>query len=286
MSLRFLLLAFALVAAARAATPLEDAIGLYKERKFPEARAAFEKITAEEPKNAAACYYLGMTLVRRGDDKAMEDALPWLEKASALEPTNAHYLADYGGISMSLAGKTKSISAATKGRDAMEKSLTMDPDNLDAREGLMQYYLQAPFFIGGSSSKAAAQLEEIRKRDPKRATMIQLNTRIAAKQFDEAFTLCDEMLAKTPNDFFALFQYSRVALASDRNLERGLECLKKYIALAPTASDTAKPVIAWIRAGDIQKKLGHLDEARVAYQTALQLQPGNKAATAALAALK
>ena len=54
----------------------------------------------------------------------------------------------------------------------MEKAIQLDPDNLDAREGLFQYYTQAPFFVGGSASKAAAQLEEIRRRDVDRGTAL------------------------------------------------------------------------------------------------------------------
>jgi tetratricopeptide (TPR) repeat protein len=285
MRLRLFLQGFILSAVVHAATPLEDAISLYKGKKYPDAREALEKIVAAEPGNAPACYYLGMTLLRRGDGKAMEDALPWLEKAAKLEPTNALYLADYGGISMSVAGKTRSLSAATKGREAMEKSLTINPDNLDAREGLFRFYTEAPWPIG-SSSKAAVQLEEIRKRDPNRATMISLNAKISAKQFDEAFKLCDELLAKSPDAFFALFQYARIALASGQNLERGLACLQRYIALAVKTPDGPKPAIAWVRIGNIQEKLARPAEARTAYETALQLEPGNRAAAAALASLK
>src|ERR1051326_650023 len=214
-------------AVATAAESIEEAKKLYNEKRFPEARELLEKIATAEPNNAAAAYYLGMTLVRRGDGKGMEDALPWLEKAAKLEPNNALYLADYGGVSMSVAGKTRSFTAATRGRDAMEKSLTLNPDNLDAREGLYRFYNEAPWPLG-SSSKASNQLDEIRKRDPHRATMITLNSKISAKQYDDAFKLCDEMLAKNPDELFALFQYARVALASGQNLERGLSCLKKY----------------------------------------------------------
>lgn len=286
MSLRFLLLALASSALAHAATPLDEAIALFKEKRYPEARAALEKIATADPTDARACYYLGMTLLRRGDSKAREDALPWLEKAAQLEPRNATYLADYGGTSMLVAEKTRSLGAATKGRDAMEKSLTIDPENIEARVGLWRFYAEAPWPIG-SSSKAAAQLAEITKRDPKRAVMVQLDASISAKKFEEAFRRCDELLAKTPDDFFALFQYARVALASGQRLDRGVACLEKYIALASAdRSGTANLVLAWVRLGNLHEKRGRADDARTAYQKALELQPGEKTAAAALANLR
>jgi predicted Zn-dependent protease len=55
MHFRTLALALLLPAAALAG-PLDDAIALYHAKQYPEARAALEKLTAAEPKNAAACY--------------------------------------------------------------------------------------------------------------------------------------------------------------------------------------------------------------------------------------
>jgi tetratricopeptide (TPR) repeat protein len=288
MSLRIVFAALVLGAVARAASPLDEAIDLYKQKKYPDARTAFEKITAAEPKNAAACYYLGMTMTRRGDDKAREDALPWLEKAATLEPSNPTYLADYGGIAMLVADQRHSLSSlglVRKGRDAMEKSLTIDPNNIEARVGLWRFYTEAPLGLG-DDSKAALHLAEIRKQDPKRGALILIDAEIRLKKFGDAFKFCDELLAKTPDDFFALFQYARVSLASGQNLEPALVGLQKYVALASASPGKANPALAWIRMGNIHEKLGHVNEARSAYEAALRLQPDDSAAAAALAKLK
>ncbi|PHX84711.1 MAG: hypothetical protein CK538_10665, partial [Opitutia bacterium] len=85
-------LIFGLVISAAQAASLSAAIELYAAKKYPEARLALEKITAAEPKNAAAAYYYGMTIRRRGDTTALADAVPWLAKAAELEPTNPTYL--------------------------------------------------------------------------------------------------------------------------------------------------------------------------------------------------
>jgi tetratricopeptide (TPR) repeat protein len=286
MPFRFLaLIAFlALTFVARGAAELDSAIALYQARKFPDARAAFEALVATEPHNAAACYYLGMTLRRRGDDRALDDAIVWLEKAAQLEPNNAKYLADYGGTSLQLAAKHRSVGAATRGRDAMEKSLKLEPNNIEARMGLMQFYQRAPWPLG-SGSKAKAQLEAIRQIDPTRALSLEVRLKTDEKDYVTAFRICEDVLAKNPSDYNALYQYGRTASISGENLQRGLELLQRCVALpesgpsAPTHSDV------WHRVGAIREKLAQPAEARAAYEAALKLSPGNRAAADALAKL-
>jgi tetratricopeptide (TPR) repeat protein len=294
-ALRFILL-LALVVPAPAAnadprpsmgggTTLEAALSLYRAKRYPEARAAFEAIAAAEPENAAACYYLGRTLQRRGDSRALADAVPWLEKAVTLDPHNAEYLADYGGASMQLGDRAGSFSAATRGRDAMEKSLAINPANLDAREGLFQFYARAPWPLG-SKAKAAAQLEEIRKLDPIRATALAVLAKANARDYAAAFQLCEEILAANPDDYTALYQYGRTADLSGQNLERGLACLLRCVQLKPPGPASPTQSEAWFRVGTIRERLQQPDEARTAYATALKLDAGNRQARDALAKLK
>jgi predicted Zn-dependent protease len=54
----------------------------------------------------------------------------------------------------------KAMSMAKKTRKAFEKAVELDDKNIKALEDLMQYYLDAPGFLGGSKTKA----EEIQKR--------------------------------------------------------------------------------------------------------------------------
>lgn len=258
---------------------------LFKARRYPEARAELEKIVVAEPQNAAACYYLGLAWKLRNDTEAMEQAVVWLAKAVELEPKNATYLADFGGTSLQLASRTRSYTAATKGRDAMEKSLTMDPNNLDAREGLFQFYTRAPWPIG-SSAKAAAHLAEIQKRDLNRGTVLAVITKANAKDYTGAFSLCESVLAKDPAHYVACYQYGRTAALCGQNLERALGCLKKCLAQTPPSPASPSHSNVWQKIGHIQEQLKQPTEARAAYQTALQLDASNQEARDALAKLK
>ena len=93
---------------------LRTAIELFSAHRYPEARAALEKIVAAQPGNAAAHHYLGRAIAARNDPAALESALVPLSRAIELDPNNALYLGIFGGTSLQLAGRSNSISAATK----------------------------------------------------------------------------------------------------------------------------------------------------------------------------
>ncbi len=285
-SLAFLLVALAGVEAAPESSPsaLSAAVALFKEKQYPAARAALENIVAAEPKNAAACYYLGRTLELRAVPDALADALRWYEQTLALEPNNTIYLARYGGASLQFASRTSSLSAARKGRDALEKALTLNPDDLDAREGLMQFYQRAPWPLG-SSAKAAAQLEEIRRRDPTRATTLSILNRANAKDYEGAFQLCDEVLAQNPDNYVALYHYGRTADVCGKNLARGLASLQRCLALPPPSPASPSHADVWRHIGNLEARQQHVSAARDAYESALRLDPGNKQAADALGRL-
>jgi len=285
MRVRLIFVLLTVCAAARGSTSLDDAIALFQSKQYPAARAAFEAIAKAEPRNASACYYLGLTLQRRGDEHAIDEAAPWLEKAVQLEPNNPVYLAEFGGLSMVLAQKNTSYTAASKGREAMEKAVQLNPENLDARQGLFEFYEQAPWPLG-SSAKASVQLGEIQKRDPVRALALSVRLKTDVKDYAGAFKICDDVLATNPNDYMALYHYGRTAALSGEHLVRGLESMKKCLTLSPPSPASPKPTNVWNRIGLIYEKLGHMTEARAAYATAVQLDATNRQAGDALAKLK
>jgi tetratricopeptide (TPR) repeat protein len=277
-----LLLVFAPLARA---AEIDDANALYDAKRYPEARVALEKIAAAQPQNAAAAFYLGQTLMHRGDPKALEDAVPWLEKATVLDPKNANYFNEFGDASLTLASNKTSLSAANKGREALEKCLQLDPENLDARDSLYQFYSQAPWPIS-STSKAAAQLEEVRKRDPDRAMIMSVVEKVRSKDYAAAFKICEEAIAKNPANYMAHYQYGRTSAISEQNLELGITHLQKCLTLKLPGAASPTHSYVWKRIGNIQEKLKHRAEAIAAYENALKLDASNQQAADALAKLK
>jgi tetratricopeptide (TPR) repeat protein len=275
----FASIALSLVSVA-AAAPLDNAIALYRDKKIPEARAELEKITTADPKNAAACHYLGLTLIRTRDPALFESAVVWLGKAVQLEPDNISYLFEYGGASLNLAGKNRSLGAANRGRDALEKVVSLDPAHLNAHEALYQFYQQAPWPIG-SSAKANAHLEEIRKHDPDRALIVVISTKTNSKDYAEAFKLCDEALAKNPENYVVLLLYGHVAITSGQNLDPALEKLNKCLTLTPPPKAGGSAFIHW-RMGNLLEKKGDKPGARAAYEASLSVDTNFAPARTAL----
>jgi len=107
----------------------------------------------------------GQAAIDRNDPQG---ALTALQRAAAEDPNNAkvHYRLGvaYGNLAQK-AGAFHRMSLARHTRDEFERAVELDPNDLDARWALVQYYAMAPGYLGGSEEKARQQAEEISKRD-------------------------------------------------------------------------------------------------------------------------
>jgi len=125
----------------------------------------FESFSKQHPENPAGAYYRGRLAFSAGQ---YEEAAQWLEKALQLDATNSDYELWLGrayGHRATQASLGEQFFLARKIRTHFERAVELNPDNIAARADLMEYYLQAPAFLGGSTAKARSQVEEISKRD-------------------------------------------------------------------------------------------------------------------------
>jgi hypothetical protein len=86
------------------------------------------------------------------------------------------------------------IGKVKKGRAAVERAITLDPDNLDARSTLMQFLLQAPGIVGGSRDRARDQTREIERRDRARGLLARLDVATAGGKRDEILAVYEDAL--------------------------------------------------------------------------------------------
>ncbi len=115
--------------------------------------------------DAARAHAAGMQLAD-GHPPRLRAALPLLEQAVKLEPNNAGFLGDLAGTCFQIADAEKSYFMATRGRDLMEKTVRLDPKDLKARDGLMQFYSMAPWPLG-NADRAEQEAAEIARQDPR-----------------------------------------------------------------------------------------------------------------------
>ncbi len=259
-------------AGALRAASLAGAEELYKARHYPEARTAFEQVIAAEPDNASAAYHLGDLALMRD---APEEAVPWLEKATALAPRSSQYfhaLGDAYGLSAQKAGLFSKLSLARKCLAAYEKAVALDPDDIEARYALFTFCRKAPPLAGGGMEKARAQALEIRKRDELRGALALVELSVAEHRFDEAFAMLDGIRRRHPESRVADYQFGRAAAMSGQRLDQGAAALRQYLTTTPDEDEPPLWEAHW-RLGQILEKRGDTPGARSEFGAGLKLNP-------------
>jgi tetratricopeptide (TPR) repeat protein len=286
-------LSFALAAQ----TKIESAKKLFDERKFAEASKILLPIKNDSPDYAEAQFYLGRIAF---EAKKYDDAEDYFENAVEKNDKVAYYhswLGNTYGVIAQEANVIKQGMLAPKMKKEWEKAVALDPSDL---ESLIQFYLQAPGFIGGSvdkakevanqiikikpaeghrqlgniyfSEKKAAEAEkeykEMIKADPTYLLGL-ANFYVKEKKYDQAFLLFEDALKKSPDDMMAVYQIGKTSAISGQKLERGEECLKKYLAYKPKQNE---PSIAGanMRLAQIYEKKGKKADAKKLFEAALK----------------
>lgn len=267
------------------------------------------------PLSAADDMAAGLAALDRDDN---EKAVELFTKVIAAQPKNAeaHYRRGiaYGNLAQR-SGILKQASLAKKTKADADRAVELDPNHIDARFLLINFYLMAPGFMGGDDDKALAQAAEIKKRDVleghrayARVYLDQKKTDLARKEYVDAVRenpksprahyLLAGFLINEKNWSGALHELEMAlqldpafmpahvrlgahAALSQGNYARGEESLRKYLAYKP-AEDEPHHAAAWYWLGRIQENQGKKNEARQSYQTALKLAPYDKTIKEAL----
>ena len=245
-------------------------------------------------------------------------AVELFEKAVKLEPNNAHHHYYLGAALAEVtirASMFKKPGLASRTKEEFERAVQLDANYLEPRFALIDYYMMAPSFMGGSPEKAREQANEVRKRDPIQGhrAMARVYSRdkkpdLARKEFVDAvrenptsvkahyylgtFLLGEKnftgglqeieaALKLDPNYMPAYFRIGTYAALAEKDYARGEQALKKYLAYKP-AENEPQLSSAWYFLGQIYEKQGKKAEARSSYHQAQKLAPGSKDITEAL----
>ena len=286
--------------------------------KDPRAATTIASLLKAQPRSAEVHVLHTRLLLQQ---RKPEDAIDAAERAVDLGPSHAqaHYwLGNALGQRIGRVGMLRQAAMAPKLRAAFERALELDPGIHEARLNLMEFYLQAPSFAGGSVDKARAHAAELARRDPPRghyaagrlamhaedfpaaakaygaaytARPDNANFRMAAgtayqatKQWPEAFKLYQAWTREEPTAAGAYYQMGRTAALSGQYLAEGEAALRRYLAL-PLGPGQPPYHHAWYRLGQVQAHAGDKAAARASFQSALKGEPDNADFKAALAAL-
>jgi len=247
------------------------------------------------------------------------------ERAIAAEPNVSMYhlwLGNAVGQQAQNASVLRQPFMARRIKAEFEKAVELDSTSIDAREGLLGFYLQAPAVMGGGLDKAQAQARAIGRLHVIRGHMA--NARIAWHQKDtvaterahraaiaawpdsagptiqfaqrlqgwnrnaDAFATFEAFLTRQPRNVAVRFQLARLIAITGEQLPRGERILRELLADESWESGGLVPARAALHArlGDVLRKQGKRDEARASYNTALSMDANSQIAKDGLAALR
>jgi Flp pilus assembly protein TadD len=255
---------------------LEQARKLYNRTEFEQSLKVLQAIPE---KNAGVWELIGRNQYMQGEYKKATESL---DKALNLDPDNAE-VALWLGRSYGRRAETSSPFTApghaSKARQYFERSVKLNPANLEALSDLFEYYLEAPGFLGGGVDKAEKTAEQIADVDVGEGHWAQARIAEKRKELSSAeeqlrraleaspqrigrfidlarflakqgrFQESDQNIASAeklaPNSPKLIFAKADLYIKHGRNLDVARSLLKKYMSMSlspddPPRSDAAK----------------------------------------------
>ncbi len=268
---------------------------------------------AEHPDDARLWHWRSRCYLEQRDyARAVADG----ERAVAASPDDSEYRRWLGRAYGSAAEHARSFSLARKVRQAFLDAVRLGPGNIAARRDLAEFYIEAPWIVGGDRSKALAQIDAIATLDPVDGHLAHASYFVEEKRFDEAAEEYRRALDLHPNridpyleaaDFYErrgnattlasiverarrltpsdprLGYYGGVALIiANRNLDDAEQLLRSFLQAAQPSSDGPSLAAAREWLGRLYERQGKAAAAADEYRAALALDPDRQAAREAI----
>ncbi len=137
--------------------------GLIEGNHWKRAKALLEPRVQANPNDAQALFLLSQVRIAYRDYK---DAIALAERAAARNPKSAEFRQGVAEAVCELAGKERSLGLGRRCKAELEAAAALDPSQVDARWGLMEWHMEAPWIIGGRKDEARKRLAEIQRINP------------------------------------------------------------------------------------------------------------------------
>jgi len=210
---------------------------------------------------------------------------------------------------------------ARRVKSEFDKAVALDSSSVDARRGLVMFYSQAPGMLGGDVNKAKAQAREILKLNAMRghvemAGLLESKDKdtVSAEQeytaaidaapdstfgygnlaqfyrrhkrYADAIAVYERLLKVRPDWANAHLNIGYNLVLWGEDIDRAEREVKQWFAEPPKSAPLPTVSFAHYVLGMAYERQAKKDSARVAYQTALSINPRNNDAKRALDALK
>jgi tetratricopeptide (TPR) repeat protein len=251
------------------------------------------------------------------------DAQKWFERAvDANDKVAVHHLwlGNAIGEQAQHANKLKQPFMAKRIKSEFEKAVALDPNLIDGRHGLIQFYSQAPGIMGGSMDKAKEQAREIGKLNAWRghwemATLLERDKDFAGaekefqaavtaapdtnvtylylgafqrrqKKYAESVATYETLLKRKPDAVTTHLSIAYSLYQSGQDVAREEKETRTWLEKMPADASKQNQAVAHFLLGHAAEKQGKKDVAKSEYQQALTLNPQNNEAKKALEGLK
>jgi tetratricopeptide (TPR) repeat protein len=268
-------IAFAILAAAGWSQGVDERLAearkLYNSTDFERSLKVLQAIL---PKDGPVYELMGRDYYMQADYKRATEVL---EKALAMEPANAEYALWLGRAWGRRAETSTPFTApmyASKARQNFERSVELNPTNLEAQSDLFEYYLEAPGFLGGGLDRAEAtaarmtqispaegqwaeaKLSEKRKQSRSAEAHLRMAVELAPQQvgkiielarfltkqgrYQEADQSFERAEKVAPNSPQVVFARASVYIEAHYNLPIAQQLLKRYMSMDLQPDDPPK----------------------------------------------
>ena len=249
-----------------AQSSINEGIQLFNDGNFSEAKTFFSNYIKSNKKNPEANFYLGRIYFSESE---YEKATDYIEKAAKYDDTNSKYYMWLGhafGRRTQQASKIRQPFLAKDSKNNYEKAIELDPNNIEARESAMEFYLQAPRFLGGGRDKAEEQANMISTIDEVAGFRAWGRVFTYFDEDDQAYNNYSTAIEIHPEEmefYFMLFNYH----FAEQDFESATEIAKKQLNYNDTTA------VIYLNLGNALQRINKFDEAIIAYNNALNLEP-------------
>ncbi len=147
-------------------TTFQQAEAYFKIEQFSKAKPLFLQYLKDHPNHEKTREYLGDIA---GHAKDWDEAMEYYETLVEANDTSANYHFKYGGAMGMKAlsvSKIRALGYIGDIKDHFERAASLDPNHIEVRWALVEYYIQLPGIVGGSEKKAIAYANELGEISP------------------------------------------------------------------------------------------------------------------------